>query len=68
MYKGRPVRIAPDFSMETKSQKSLDRCSTNFKKRSHVPAQITEPSKTFNHNRKKKTFHNKTKHKQFVNV
>jgi hypothetical protein len=31
MYKGRPIRITPNFSVETKSQEGLDRCSKTLR-------------------------------------
>lgn len=54
-YKGRPIRIAPDLSVETLkySQELLYRYSINSK-RPQMPAQTVEPSKIFNHNRQRK--------------
>lgn len=52
-YKGRPIRLIPDFSLETLIQKGLDRYSMNFKK-SQMPAQPTIPSKTIKHNRQRR--------------
>jgi hypothetical protein len=50
-YKGRLIRITPDFSPETmKPQKILDRCYTDTK-RTQMPAQATIPSKTLNYHR-----------------
>jgi hypothetical protein len=50
-YKSRPIRITPDFSVETlKARKGLDRCVTDSK-RPQMSAQITIPSKTLNHYR-----------------
>jgi hypothetical protein len=49
-YKGRPIRIIPDFSTDSKSQKILGRCHTDSK-RTKIPAQDTIPSKTLNYHR-----------------
>jgi hypothetical protein len=49
-YKGRPIKITSNSSMETLSEKGLGRCTTNSK-RPQKPAQVTIPSKTFYHNR-----------------
>ena len=42
-YKGRPIKITPDFSPEI-----LGRCQTD-PKRTQMPAQATIPSQTFNY-------------------
>ena len=49
-YKGKPIRITPDFSLETlKARRTwLDRYSTDVK-RTWMPAQTTIPSKAFDH-------------------
>jgi hypothetical protein len=47
-YKGKPIRITPDFSTDYESQKSLDRCYTDTK-RIQMPTQATTPSQTFNY-------------------
>ena len=52
-YKGRPIRITPNFSMETESQKVLDRCSKDNKK-PQMPAQTTITTKVFNHHTQRK--------------
>ena len=49
-YKGRPIRITPDFSPDYESQKILDRCYTDTK-RTQMPAQDTITSQTFNYHR-----------------
>ena len=50
-YKGRPVRITPDFSpRDYENQKILDRCYTDTK-RTQMPAQATIPSRTLNYHR-----------------
>ena len=50
-YKSRPIRITPDFSVETlKARKGLDRSATESK-RQQISAQINIPSKTLNHYR-----------------
>jgi hypothetical protein len=49
-YKGRPIRITPDFSRDYESQKSLDRCSTDSK-RTQIPDQGATPSQTLNYHR-----------------
>ena len=47
-YKGRPIKITPDFLPET--MKILDRCCTDTK-RTQMPTQATIPSQTFNYHR-----------------
>jgi hypothetical protein len=48
-YKGKPIRITPDFfNRNYESQKSLDRCYTDTK-RTQMTAQATIPSQTFNY-------------------
>ncbi|ERE70281.1 LINE-1 type transposase domain-containing protein 1 [Cricetulus griseus] len=47
-YKGKPIRITPDFSME--KPEVLDRYST-YTKRLWMPSQTTIPGKAFNHYR-----------------
>jgi hypothetical protein len=49
-YKGKPIRITPDFSPETESQNILERCYTDTK-RKKLPGQTTIPSQTFNYHR-----------------
>ena len=50
-YKGRPIRITPDFSSrDYESQKILGRCHTD-PKRTQTPAQATISSKTLNYHR-----------------
>ena len=49
-YKGKPIRITPDFSRETKRQKILHRYLTD-PKRPQMTAQTALPSKTLNHHR-----------------
>ena len=50
-YKGRPIRITPDFSPETyESQKVLDRCYTDTK-RTQMPAQAIIHSQTLDYHR-----------------
>jgi hypothetical protein len=49
-YKGRPIRITPDFSPDYESQKILHRCYRDIK-RTQMPAQATIPSKTLNYHR-----------------
>ena len=50
-YKGRPIRITPDFfTRDSESQKSLDRCYTDTK-RTQMPAQATIPGQTLNYHR-----------------
>ena len=50
MYKGKPIRITPDFSRDTKCQKSPDRGDAD-PKRTQMPAQATIPSKILDHYR-----------------
>ena len=62
-YNSRPIRIISDSSMETESQKGSERLQ--------MEAQTILPSKTINHNlkrKKKKTFLDKNKLKQFVSI
>jgi hypothetical protein len=47
-YKGRPIRITADFSLDTK--KILGRSHTDPKK-TQMPVQTTIPSKTLNYHR-----------------
>ena len=47
-YKGRPIRITPDFSPDHESQKILDRCHTDTK-RTKIPAQAIIPSQTLDY-------------------
>jgi hypothetical protein len=49
-YKGRPIRITPDFSPECESQKILGRYCIDTK-RTQMPAQATIPSRTLNYHR-----------------
>jgi hypothetical protein len=49
-YKGRPIRITPDFSPDSESQKILGRHHINPKK-PQMPAQATIPSKILNYHR-----------------
>ena len=50
-YKGKPIRITPDFSTETmKARRALDRCYTDTK-RTQIPAQATIPTQTLNYHR-----------------
>jgi hypothetical protein len=49
-YKGRPIRITPDFIRDYESQKILGRSHTN-PKRTQMPAQATIPSQTLNYHR-----------------
>ena len=49
-YKSRPIRITPNFSTDSKSQKILDRCHSDPKK-TQRPAQATISSKTLNQHR-----------------
>jgi hypothetical protein len=51
-YKGRPIRIAPNFSRDSKSQKILGRCHTD-PKRTKMPSQATTPSITLNYHRER---------------
>jgi len=46
-YKGRPIRITPDFLQEPASKKILGKYHT-YPKRTQMPAQATIPSKTLN--------------------
>ena len=48
-YKGRPIRIAPDFSTETIKARRLRGHADS--KRTQIPAQTTLPSKTLNQHR-----------------
>lgn len=52
-YKDRPMRITPDFSMDSKSKKILDRCAADYKK-PQMSAHTTIPCKTLNHYRWRK--------------
>jgi hypothetical protein len=50
-YKGRPIRITPDFSSrDYESQKILGRCYTD-PQRTQMPPQATIPSTTLNYHR-----------------
>ena len=50
-YKGRPIRITPDFfTKDYESQKIMDRCYTDTK-RTQMPAQATIPGQTLNYHR-----------------
>jgi hypothetical protein len=51
-YKGRPIRITPDFSPDRDfhRDKILDSCFTD-PKRKQMPAKATIPSKTLNYHR-----------------
>jgi hypothetical protein len=49
-YEGRPIRITPDFSPETKNQKILDRCHAD-PKGTQMPAHSPIHSKTLNYHR-----------------
>ena len=54
IYKGRPIRITPDFSLKTmKSQKVMVKCDIDIE-RPWMPAQTTIPRKTFNQHRRTK--------------
>jgi hypothetical protein len=48
-YKGRPIRITPDFSTETMK---VRRCHTD-PKRTQIPAHATISSKTLNYHRRR---------------
>jgi hypothetical protein len=50
-YKDRPIRITPDFSPETESQKILDSCYTDTKRTQMSDEATTIPSQTFNYHR-----------------
>ena len=51
-YKGRPIRITPDFSTETmKARRSWAGRFHTDPKRTQMPAQATIPSKTLNYQR-----------------
>jgi hypothetical protein len=49
-YKGRSIRITPDFSPETMKARISGRCHTD-PKRTQILAQVTIPSKTLNYHR-----------------
>ena len=54
IYKGRPIRITPDFSPETmKARRSWSEVNTD-PKRTQMPGQATIPSKTLNQHRWRK--------------
>ena len=48
-YKGSSIRITPHLSGDSKSQKDLDRCSTDSR-RPQMPVETAILSKNFNHN------------------
>ena len=50
-YKGRPIRITPDFSPDYESQKSFLVRGQADSKRRQMPAQATIHNKTFNQHR-----------------
>ena len=50
-YKGRPIRISPDFSPETMNARRSWADLMQDYKRTQMPAKITIPSKTLNHHR-----------------
>ena len=53
-YKGRPIRIIPDFSPETmKARSSWANVIQTDPKRTQMPAQATIPSKTLNYHRQR---------------
>jgi hypothetical protein len=66
-YKGRPIRITPDFSPD-ESQKILDRCYA-YPQRTQMPAKATIPSKlSISIDGETKVFHDKTKFTQYLSA
>ena len=67
-YKGRPIRITPDFSPDYESQKILNRCCTDTK-RTQMPAQATIPSQiSITIDGETKVFHDKTKFTHYLST
>jgi hypothetical protein len=64
-YKGRPIRITPDFSPKT--MKAIRSWTDDIQ--TQMPAQATIPSKTLNYRRREtKIFHGKTKFTQYLST
>ena len=67
IYKGRPIRITPDFSTETmKSRRAWSEVMLPLREHKHQPRLLYPAKLSININREKKIFQNKTKFQQYL--